>query len=129
MRAGNGQARLPCMPGLHGHAVQQQGRTGNRLKVFVRLSQAYEQIPPVIDERDHARHQTAACQILGREAQQFSIQKACWTNRLVTSGSGGGLSSLVGLGEFIEHETHHVIPVVEPKVQGQGAGMPEECAA
>ena len=50
------------MLGLGGDTVQQQRSTGDRFVVFVGVGEPHEECPPVVDERHHACHQSAALQ-------------------------------------------------------------------
>ena len=68
--AGDRQTRLSGMFGLRGDAMQQQWSTGDRLEVFVRMAAPYEQRPPVVNQCPHARHDAAACEVLGGKAAQ-----------------------------------------------------------
>lgn len=65
MGAGNRQPRLSTMSGLRGHAMQQERSARDCLEVFVRLGQSHKQIPPVVHQRHHAGHQSAARELLG----------------------------------------------------------------
>ena len=47
---------------------KQQRPAGDRFQMFVRFGEAHEQVPPVVDERDEARHELAAGQIAGGKA-------------------------------------------------------------
>jgi len=56
------------MTGTLGNARKQQWTAGDRLQVFLGLCQAHEDIPPVVDEGDHARGEPAAREVMRGEA-------------------------------------------------------------
>src|ERR1700691_4436044 len=48
--------------------LKQQWPAGDRFAMMIGIGQPHEQIPPVEEQRDQARHQTAALEVAGREA-------------------------------------------------------------
>ena len=54
MRRGDPERRLPTMARALGDAGKQQRAASDRLEMLVGLSQAHEDIPPVVDEGNHA---------------------------------------------------------------------------
>ena len=68
MRRGDPERRLSTMSRPLGNAREQQRTAGDRLQMFIGLRQAHEDIPPVVDEGDHARGQPAACEVMRGEA-------------------------------------------------------------
>src|SRR5437763_697878 len=67
MRAADPQRDLPSVARLSRDGLQQQRSAGNRLAPMIRISQAHEQAPPVINQGNAAGEQAAALQILRRE--------------------------------------------------------------
>src|SRR6059058_1820368 len=67
MRAADRQLGLPSMARLPGNRLQQQWPAGDRLTMMLRIGQAYEQAPPVVNETNNAGEQPAALQVLRRE--------------------------------------------------------------
>ena len=51
-----------------GDGMQQQRSAGDGFSVPIRLGQTNENVPPIIKQRDHARRQATACEILRDEA-------------------------------------------------------------
>src|ERR1700730_15932501 len=70
VRAADRHSGASGMVGLSTNRLQQQWATGDRLAVMVRIGQTHEQVPPVEDEGDNARHDPAARQVVGGEAPQ-----------------------------------------------------------
>jgi hypothetical protein len=53
---------LAGMTALPGHGVEEQRARGDDLAVMIRVGEAHEQAPPVVDQRHHAGHQPAWAQ-------------------------------------------------------------------
>src|SRR5258708_19080976 len=68
MAAGDRQGGAAGVTGLSADGLKQQWPAGDRFAMMIGVGQAHEQVPPVEDQRDVARHQTAALEVAGREA-------------------------------------------------------------
>jgi hypothetical protein len=64
MRAGNSQRCLTAVAHSLGNAGKEKRPAGDGFQMLVGFGQPHEQVPPVVDQRDHACDETAACQIL-----------------------------------------------------------------
>ena len=82
MRTGDGQACLSSMLGLCGDTVQQQWAAGNGLEMLVWLRESHKQVPSVVDEGHHARHESVAHQILCGETTVESVAECSWNSQL-----------------------------------------------
>lgn len=68
MQAADVHTRLTGMLRLRGDTVQEKRPTGDCLKMFVRLGEPHEQHLSFVHQGHHARHNPAACEVLGGEA-------------------------------------------------------------
>src|SRR5260370_18424977 len=68
VRAGDGQSHLARMVGSPRQSGEQERQAGYRLTMMLRIGQAHEQAPPVVDQRHTARQQPAAFEIMRGEA-------------------------------------------------------------
>ena len=68
VRTGDADRGLPRMARSRRDGRQKQRTAGDGLAMQVRIGETNEDVPPVVDEREHARHQLAAREIVGREA-------------------------------------------------------------
>src|SRR5258708_18737990 len=68
MAAGDRQGGAAGVTGLSADGLKQQWPAGDRFAMMIGVGQTHEQVPPVEDQRDVARHQTAALEVAGREA-------------------------------------------------------------
>src|SRR5215475_11221030 len=66
--AGDRHGGAAGMAGLPADGLKQQWPAGDRFAMMMGVGQAHEQIPPVEEQRDHARNQAAALEVTGREA-------------------------------------------------------------
>jgi hypothetical protein len=67
MRVADGQLHLPGVLGSARNSGQQQWPAGNRLAIVVRVSQANEQAPPIVNQRNHSGEQPATLQVASRK--------------------------------------------------------------
>src|SRR5437763_7673299 len=68
VRAADGQRHLACMVGSPRQGGEQERPAGYRLTMMLRIGEAHEQAPPVVDQRYTARQQPAAFEIMRGEA-------------------------------------------------------------
>jgi hypothetical protein len=66
--AGDRHGGAAGVAGLPADGLKQQWPAGDRFAMMMGVGQAHEQIPPVEEQRDHARNQAAALEIAGRKA-------------------------------------------------------------
>src|SRR5262249_12433808 len=94
MCRGNPERRLAAVTRTLGDAGKQQRPASNRLEVLVRVSQAHEDIPPIVDERDHACRQSATRDVVrGKTAPRplvLQLVEAVLTIGAVAVKLGGG---------------------------------------
>src|SRR5207237_10211811 len=68
VRAADGQRHLACMVGSPRQGGEQERPAGYRLTMMLRIGEAHEQAPPVVDQRHTARQQPAAFEIMRGDA-------------------------------------------------------------
>src|SRR5262245_51687588 len=68
MAAGDRHSGAAGVAGLSADGLKQQWPGRDRFSVMSGISQAHEQVPPIEDQRDVTRHQTAALEVARREA-------------------------------------------------------------
>jgi hypothetical protein len=68
--AGDRHGGAAGVAGLPADGLKQQWPASDRFAMMIGIGQAHEQIPPVEEQGDHTRRQTAALEVAGREAAQ-----------------------------------------------------------